>query len=222
MIINFPIIEEGIRIEENMATILVVEDQNLFYKIVTDIKDNVSGEKNEIGLYQNHKELKFKSEVDIISSVFDFSVNSKKFISKLHQSISEKAKSEGNYLKWQNVIFQIEKYLQDMLFEVDDELTYDSIDTIDIIKMFGVKYATYDNVQEKVIQYIEVCSRCTTIKVLVLVNVKTVLNENQLEDIYKVANYQKIRLLLLENTERTKMQNEREYILDKDLFLIYK
>ena len=57
---------------------------------------------------------------------------------------------------------------------------------------------------------------------LCLVNIKAYLNKQELMELYKVAFYNKINLLLIEMAEGEVTGEERVYIIDNDRCLIVK
>lgn len=60
------------------------------------------------------------------------------------------------------------------------------------------------------------------IKVLCLVNIKAYLNKQELMELYKVAFYNKINLVLIEMPEGEMIGEEKVYIIDNDRCLIVK
>lgn len=57
---------------------------------------------------------------------------------------------------------------------------------------------------------------------LCLVNIKAYLNKQELMELYKVAFYNKINLLLIEMAEGEMIGEEKVYIIDSDRCLIVK
>ena len=58
-------------------------------------------------------------------------------------------------------------------------------------------------------------------RLMVFVNLKAYLNEVELEEVYKMAFYNKIQLLLLESVKKDVLPAEKYCIIDKDKCVIY-
>ena len=59
-------------------------------------------------------------------------------------------------------------------------------------------------------------------RILCLVNIKSYLNDSEIQQLYEMAFYNKMYLLLIEDFEKESKDCEQVYIIDKDLCLIQK
>ena len=224
MTINMPLLEECIYIYENKSTVLIVEDPQIYYKIINEWKDNIDGIDESIAIFENHKEMLVKKQVELLTDLFNFTVNNRKNITKLHTRIKEISYREDFYCKSQTLLSNQQKYLADIIFELESDVKFDEeIDISGIFKVFDVKYEEENNsLLEKLINFIKVISEFSLIKLLVIVNLKAVLSEVELCQLYKESNYMKMNLLLIENNYQKTLDGEKVYILDKDRCLVYK
>lgn len=68
--------------------------------------------------------------------------------------------------------------------------------------------------------YIKISSELVAIKVFFFVNLRSYLTQDELNELYKMADYYKVSLILLESIERNERSREKRYIIDKDLCFI--
>ena len=75
----------------------------------------------------------------------------------------------------------------------------------------------YKTLEEKLIFLIDLINEFKLTEVLILVNLKTFLSKNQIEEIYKHSLYREVNILLIENTEFSeKLEYEKKLVIDND------
>ncbi len=109
--------------------------------------------------------------------------------------------------------------LQDVFIDIPFQLTFDDIGIQSLLKACNVKIEnTYDSFLEKIINYINILIYLKNISFVVFVNLKSVLNDDELAALYKHCLNEKIKLLLLESYKsRPLMQTEKAIIITEDL-----
>lgn len=83
--------------------------------------------------------------------------------------------------------------------------------------MEGGKYSF----SEKLAQYMKIMSELLGKKLLIFVNIRSYLENNQIRELMKNAVYNEISLLFIENIQRDFSKDEKYYIIDKDNCEIY-
>src|SRR5690606_29337393 len=111
------------------------------------------------------------------------------------------------------------KFLDDIIFDLNVDLKIDEEFTISsLLKMANLKVdEEQDNLFNRIINFIKIIGNLDLFKIIFFVNLKTFLTDEQLLEIYKIANYTKINLVLIENKIYNKLNFEKYYILDNDL-----
>ena len=95
-------------------------------------------------------------------------------------------------------------------FEHEFELTA-------IFKAVGIKHELVgEDYFENLIRYIKIIVQVLGIKVVVFVNIRSYLSDEQMDQLLKEAFYQEIQILLIENQERSCLKDTFRYIIDKD------
>lgn len=77
------------------------------------------------------------------------------------------------------------------------------------------------NFTEKLVQYMKIMAELMGKKVLVFVNIRSYLENEQIQELIKNAVYNEISLLFIENIQRYFSKTENYYIIDKDGCEIY-
>jgi CRISPR-associated protein Csn2 len=94
----------------------------------------------------------------------------------------------------------------------------EDLDVISLLKLFDVKIETnYNSLIEKLINYINILCSIKKIDILFLVNIKSYLSEENINELYKHCFYNKINLFLLESSLNYSLPCEKTVLIDKDL-----
>ena len=92
-----------------------------------------------------------------------------------------------------------------------------------IFKLYNVRIGeNYNSLCEKIEEYVKVLADILHIKLLIFLNIKEYLTEEEIDNLQKICFYKKIFLLLIESEERFVLDNEKTFIIDKDRCLIVK
>ena len=212
-----------IDLKENQTAVLVLEDPALFSDFVETCYLQCSGASGGIILSERDSILPLSKTALIISDYFSLDINNRQIHSRLFQQMKE-AGNEWMLGKEEFTGYGInllENILSDMGF---DQAAYDlELDWNDIFKLFRVRVEEdYNTLLEKLISYLRVCAELLRIRLLLFVNLKSYLSGEELEELYHMAGYLKIQLLLVESHEREKLPAEKCYIIDSDQCLIVK
>lgn len=215
--------EYGIDIEirENMVNVLVIEAPNVFSRVIEELMCQIEGEPGTFILSEQDAIKTISKEADMIVNPFRVDCNEKRIQQKLFQELSDIMNEE---LVEQTVYLQgrIISYLEELLQKVPYPLDFDVEGSMPgLLKMCHVAFDNrIDTLVENIINYIKVLRKFCAIKVIFLVNLKLYLTQDELVELYKYAFYEKMSLILLENSDKGKLENESICILDKDMCII--
>lgn len=111
--------------------------------------------------------------------------NSKKIINKIYNALEQNIKNRQDN-EVENIILQLRNYLIEEINEIPFEFNINSeIEILDLLKVFNVKIDTscYTTIVEKIEFIISVLSNLKIAEVLVIPNLKTYVDENELFEI---------------------------------------
>ena len=185
-------------------------------RILQELYRQCNGEDGALILSELETSLSIEANVQVIGNPFTVDFNDRKVLHKLYQEL--KGVSEECVLDMLEIQQRIMQYLNALSVKVPYVLAYDErVDGPALYKMCNVRLENnFDDLQQKMIEYLKILSMLCGIKVVVFVNLKSFLDEAQLLELYKTAFYYKIYLLLIEATQRTVLKGEKYYILDQD------
>lgn len=201
----------------------IIETPELFSEYLQELLKQQNGQEGRFVLSNNDKTLDISKCVEVILNPFSVDINDKKILNKLYVELNELAFSEQFYIQTQELVFDIYQYL----FELEQETEYmltteDEIDFTAVFKAVGMKHEVCeDNFWETLTRYIKIITEVLKVKLIVLVNIRSFLSDEQVQEFIKTVMYEEVGILLLENQERTCICGLQRYIIDKDKCEIY-
>ena len=215
-------LEQQLVFQENKVNVLVIEQKELFRRMIQELAKQISGEEGGFVLSDNNKTMKIDKEICLILNPFALDINSRKALTGLYNELGKLGLNEENYLKTCSLKGQIAEYIYDLLNQVDYALKFqDDFNLQSMFKALEVEFETGEgNFLEGLVYFLNVCSKFQKVKILTFVNLKTYLMSEELHEFYKEALYRKIQLLLLENNIVDELAEEAVSIVDADLCLI--
>lgn len=212
--------ELGIQIElkENVIAVLVVEDIDFRLSLIEELYLQMSGKDGNWILIENDKTYDLSKSVEMILEPFTLQLNNKKIKTKLYQDLKHIA-DETFCIDGMELHSHISNYLEKLVGNAPYPIRYDDEwNVLELLKLYGVEIEDMsDNLVERVFQYIKMMNQVCNINIFFALNLKQYLTENQLKELYKLVQYSKIQLVLIEFDVRgRKLDGEEVYILDKD------
>lgn len=167
------------------------------------------------------EEVAFAKNVDFVANLLDIDVNQKKIVQRLYEEIEGVLKQQLiNELTGLNA--NVVDLLEKAVFHVPYDVVFEPrMDIGGLLKLFRVKIRNEDlELAEQVIHYIRLMHSILGIKLFVFLNMKMYFSEDELREIYKIASYENIQLLLIEGCQKNSLENEKLWIIDQDLCII--
>lgn len=211
--------EYGIEVDikENIVSIIVLEDVKLRLPLINELFSQTSGNEGNWLLFENDKSFDLGKKVELILEPLTLTLNNKKVKTKLYQDIKTIAQ-DYCFSQGLEVHSQICNYLENMLDKLPYPVKYDEDwDVSEILKAYNVELVEeYDNIFEKLYNYIKLVNTVCGTDIFIMVNIKQYLTDDQITELYKMAAYGKIQLVLIEFSINNKRDCEELYILDND------
>lgn len=114
-------------------------------------------------------------------------------------------------------------YLENLFERIEYPLKYEGEwNVLEIFKGYNVELSDENcNTYEKLCDYIKIVNQLCEIGIFFVVNLKQYLSEEQVLELYKIVQYNKIQLVLIEFCmPQTSMECEKMYIIDNDNCII--
>lgn len=216
--------ELGLEIElkENVVSVIVVEAVDLRLSMVEELYSQFMGKDGNWLLIENENNYELGKKAEIILEPFTLELNNKRMKARLYQEIKTIAQ-EFYFSRGLEVHSHICNYLESLFERIPYPIKYEEEwNILELLKAYGVELVEEcDNVCEKIFNYIKLINNVCGISIFITVNIKQYLTVKQIFELYKLAMYSKIQLVLIEfNMFNKKYDCEEIYIIDKDSCII--
>lgn len=208
-------------IKENQVIILSVENPKAFANILSDLWHQINGKEGGFLLSEIDKEKNIAKSIDFIVNPFELNCNDRKVVTKVYQELSELA-MENLYDETSKLNEEIIKYIEKLIGYVPYHLDYNlELDLNSLMKSYHVELTTSPKgLLEQIVEYLRVMHQICGVEIFAFVGLKQFLSKEELKMLYEFAFYEKVYLIILEGKFIEKNENEKCWILDKDLCII--
>lgn len=188
-------------LNENSQGVLVIENPECFCEIVGDLLKGIAGEDAGIVLSENNIPLKLDNHLECILNPLALSLNDRKLLNRLYEKIKKEIQNSELLVENNKVFAIIEQYIDRIIQNMDWELQYtNTAEMIDLLKLMNIRFVeNYDVLLERIIDYINVAHDLFSIQCFVFVNLNSYLKQDDMQELFKFAQYHKLYILLIEN-----------------------
>ncbi|MGX7014595.1 type II-A CRISPR-associated protein Csn2 [Vagococcus silagei] len=214
MKINFPLLDDPIEIEN--ATVVVVEEQSLFAKLIKQFYQ--FSEKEQLKVYDDSFKSLKSTELLVITDILGFDVNApsvvKLIYADLEDQLNEKPEVKTNIEQMANKITEMIN-LELLSHELD--LESDEITILELFKALGIKIETQsDTIYEKIYEILQIFKYLSRKKLLVFINVCSYFSIDEFIELKHYIAMANIDVLFL---EPRKFFNIQQYVIDSNFYL---
>ena len=220
MKLSIKYIDNNIGFDNSYINCLEIENKNYFYKVVNDINSISNGNILEDVIFSDdeYKELNLSNKINMVFDYFNFDFNSKKIISIINKKINDNISVEDkeNLSKLYNKIRKIYlPILNDMDLNIDINNDFD-LDSM--IKLLNVSIKQKDNLLDNLFLLVDIEKELSINKIIVFINLKQYLNNNELIELYKYLLYNNVVALLIDSQSYGVCNEyEKKLIIDDEL-----
>ena len=211
-------IDEVIRFDEGNINSIIIENQNIFRKIIQDIVDQINGLYGNCVLSRGNIPVSFEKNCEIMVSFVPFEINRKSIINHIIALIEKTAMNEVNFQRSQKLLAELENFICDLSFENDYHIEFSKLNISSILKAVGVcLQEDYENIPEKIIDYMEIVKILEKDKLFITVNMRSYFSDEEIRQFMQTAIAHKTNILMIENMEYDILENEKRIVVDKDM-----
>lgn len=193
-----------IEINEEEVTLLIIQNNHLFVKVIRLLSLYGDREFNsdELILIDQDAIVKNK-DFELITDVVNLSLNNKKLLSSIYQKTQEDIMINYKlYDKFLQLMVNINNIVLSELNNYNVSFTYDNEISINsYLKIINVKIEEEQNefIFSKLLDYIEIYSELFPHNSLIFVGIFAYLDDQELCELFKYIIYKKIKCLFIEN-----------------------
>lgn len=184
---------------ENQILVLSIENHLAYSNILETLWKQYKGESGDFILSDESKELKLSQKMECIYNIFCITTNDKKIITKLYQELTFQ---NDTLLQEESILFKQEliTYFDKVISTVPYNLKYNfDTELSSLMKSVSVEIDDdSDSLLEKVMQYIKLMNQICGIEIFVIPNLKSYFSTEDIIQLYEVAIYNKIYLIVIE------------------------
>ena len=200
---------------------LIIENQNLMCSLINDIQNQLSGLDGKTVLSENDIILPIDKKLELLDRFIPFDMNGKALISKIAADLEKKAVSDEWYQRTSELLSHMESLLSNIAFDYSCSIEFTKIGIGSLIKASGIEICDdYDSLGEKIIDYFELIHEFIGKKLFVTVNLRSYISDRETELFMQTALDHEFNIIMIENCEHKRLQQEKRLIVDADLCLI--
>ena len=209
--------ENDIVFSDEYINVLEIQNKKLFMKYVNILYGKELTE--ELRLLESEKEVNISNCVTVYSDFFNLELNDRKVLNKLYQHIEMSIDVEIKEL-FNVELVKVKEVVEKIVESYDlDLIISDTISFGEIARAIDLKI-NYEgkSLLEILLVVLDLESELSISKVLVFINLKLYLNNEELEELYKYSKYKKINILLIDSMcYGTTLKYEKKLIIDEEL-----
>lgn len=214
-------LDHSIPFDDESVIILAIDNQRLYRELIESFVQTLRGETAPIimQLYEAGECLVLEKELLLITDVFSFDFKQRTLVTKIYKQLEKRyhVSKEADIIDQK--IVELRSLIVDQLQGSLIELTVDDATSLaNIYKMFNLRIDIEETTMlQRLLAVIDVIAELALVRVLVLNNIRSYFNENELIELYKYALYQKVNLLLIEPHHQAKaIRYEKTLHIDED------
>lgn len=220
MKIKINYLENILEINEEKILSIEIENKSYFYRLVSNIYSIINSEiVEDITFYdQNNNELNINNKIKIFVNFFNFEFDSKKYTNDINKYIINEMDENDKTILLKSYNKLIENFLKilnksDLPLQILEEITIDNI-----IKNLKLTINSKNSLLDNLLLLIELEKTLKTNNLLVFINLKQYLTNQELKELYKYAIYNGIKILLIDSQSYgTTTSYENKLIVDSNL-----
>ncbi|MDR0831334.1 MAG: type II-A CRISPR-associated protein Csn2 [Bacillales bacterium] len=199
--------------------IISIEEKQLFSDYLIRLSQQYNGEDNEDYILQkDFKDLSIETDLEIISDLSSFQINSRKLITLLFKKITNATKNSDLPMKVEEINALMAPIIKEIASLIDLPLqSNNDLELDDFLKLYGVKLEEkYETLIEKIIHYIDSLFELKKINCIVLYLAYEYLTDSEINELYKHCEYLEITTIIFEGKYDKRNSSEKVLIIDKD------
>ena len=212
-------LEKQLVFETGKAVEWIIESPASFSKYIRDLYEIMQDNEGKFTLSDEDEIIDFQKYAELIIDPFLLDFHNRQIQKKLYAELQNLAVGSEFYLQTQELKSQIQKYFIDLEYASGYDLEIaDEIDLPAIFKAVGIQLdcGKEEALFERIAIYIKIMAELLKKKLVILVNSRSYLTSDQIDQIAELCMYSEVALLLIENVQRDFSKKRNYCIIDCD------
>lgn len=219
MNLNVKYFDNKIVFNKEFINVLEIENKKYFYRFIKDLYSISSSDITEdIHFFENEKEINMSNKLRIYVDFFDFQFDSKKYVNDISKYVSTNiSEDDKNSLVtlYNKMVKQYSKILNDVEvpLQIESEFSVDNLN-----KLMRLSINAKEDLLDNMLLLIDLEKTLKLNNLLVFVNLKQYLSNDELSELYKYAIYNEVSIFLVDSQSYgVCLKYEKKYIIDENL-----
>ena len=212
-------LEKQLVFETGKAVEWIIESPASFSKYIRDLYEIMQDNEGKFTLSDEDEIIDFQKYAELIIDPFLLDFHNRQIQKKLYAELQNLAVGSEFYLQTQELKSQIQKYFIDLEYASGYDLEIaDEIDLLAIFKAVGIQLdsGNEETLFERMAVYIKIMAELLKKKLVILVDSRSYLTSDQIDQIAELCMYSEVGLLLIENVQRDFSKKRNYCIIDCD------
>lgn len=221
MIIKVGTFSSHVDFTNNYLNVLEIEDKRLYANIVTSFYNAINDDptKEKLILLNNDELSSISNSLFMIMDVYSFDFNIRKINNKLINLLEKNIINDDILrLTIENKIYEIVNLIPEVTSILSLDLIWDNeIKIQKILNLFSIRFdQNYDdNYFQRTLKIVDIVKELEICDILVLCNLKSFLDDEELKELYKYIRFKEQNTLILESrVDNRLIYHERKIIVD--------
>lgn len=209
---------------EGKVPVIVIEPKEFFRHLVKDLSNQSDGDVGPFVLSDNWEPVDISKNMMVITDPLMSSINDKKLQTALQRWLSRQAVNEHNFVSTREILHQVQTWAMIICEESEEALTMESEpDVTQLLKMCNIRFEEEDdNLPDLLLKKMRVVQSYLGISCFAFVGLKECLTREELLELYRIARYRNINIMLLESIQPEIIHDvETLWLIDQDYCEIF-
>lgn len=207
--------ENDIIFDKTYISSIEILNKKAYYHFLKDL--NSLRDQDDIFFMENNDLINIENKISMIYNYINLDFDNKKIIAHIlniiNNNLDEKKKDQIN-----KIYNKLKDIYTNTIEEIDLNLNIEEDFKIeDISKLMKPKITPKQSLLENLLLLIDIESELKLDKLIILINLKDYLEEEELTELYKYSIYKEITILLIDNNKHITNKFEKKLLIDEDL-----
>lgn len=197
---------------------LIIENQMLFRRLLTELYDQINGYDGKCIVSIDDAPVSCAHYAEIMDRFVPFEVNRKPLLTKITSALERKAASSEHWERTGRILMELTDYLEELAFDFPCDIRFDRLGVSGMIKAAAPELRDdYASLGEKIIDYMELVRTFDRDKLFCMVNLRAYIDDAEMNRLIETILAHGYHALLLESSERPRLDREARWLIDADL-----
>lgn len=218
MILAHPQMDTVLEFNGTHANALVVEHPEFYRSLLCDLYGQLQGDAGQLVLSENGKTLPIGKWVELVDNCIHFELNRKSLLTKVCAAMERTAVSETFFLRTSELLCELERYVDELAFELPGDIVCEKCSVVGLLKGVGVSLRDeYEDPLERLLDFMELVREFDRDKLFVIVGLRSFFGDDHVARFLKTALSHGYHILMLDCVSREKLPQEKRITIDIDL-----